>query len=207
MKGLSLILLFFITFSLVIGVQAQGKRGTDYKGKGRKAVVAHEKLGKRMKRTRVVHYHYRHLPRRGTVVKSINTRSVSVKFLGVKYQYHDGIWYRPHGSNGSTWKIVQPAFGARVRALPKGYRQIIVDSKKYFYYYGSFYQRNYHRYEVVKAPVGAKVNSLPDGYNVIVINGNEYYQLDGAYYMPTIDENGEEVLIVVTHNLHSLDAS
>ena len=50
---------------------------------------------------------------------------------------------------------------------------------------------------MIEAPLGAEIGSLPDGYNTIEIAGDEYYELDQVYYLPSVNPEGEEVLVVV----------
>ena len=161
--------------------------------KGKKVVVA-KKPRKRVKRTRVVHHHYKHLPSRGALVSSMNKNAIVVNFGGFGYRYYSGVWYKPRGKR---WMVVRSPFGVRVKVLPNGYRRCIVGSRTYYYYYGTYYVQSNKEYEVVQAPIGAEVGSLPDGYNTLTVNGEIYYELDGIYYMPSINENNEEILVVV----------
>ncbi len=127
-------------------------------------------------------------------MKTVNAKAITVRHQGIGFRYYSGIWYRPSGTN---WVISRPAYGARIRVLPVGYRKIVVGPRPYYYYYGTYYVNNNNEYEVVEAPMGAEIDSLPDGYNVTTVNGSEYYELDDVYYMPTENEAGEEILVVV----------
>ena len=180
-----------------------GKKTVIHKGKnGKKTVIKKNKHGKvkvykprrRFKRTRVVHYHYRHLPRRGAVIASVHVNAINYRFGGIRYRFHRGVWYKPYRSK---WIVVRPAFGIRVKVLPVGYRRVVVGPTNYYYYYGTYYVQRNNEYEVVEAPLNAEIGSLPDGYNTINVDGEEYYELDGVYYMPSVNENEEEVLVVV----------
>lgn len=183
---------------------AQGQKTVVHKGKRGQKTIAHKgRRGNttivrtnrtRTKRTKVVHHHYRHLPKRGTVVTTLHANAITVKHQGIGFRYHAGIWYTPRGT---SWVISRPAYGARIRVLPVGYRKIIVGPRPYYYYYGTYYVKNNSEYEVVAAPMGAEIDSLPDGYTVTTINGYDYYELDNVYYMPTENEAGEEILVVV----------
>ena len=159
--------------------------------RGNKVVVAKRR---RVNRTRVVNYHYRHLPRRGALVTSIHSKALVVNFGGVRYRYHSGVWYKPRGNK---WVVFRSPIGVRINVLPTGYRRCMVGNRTYYYYYGTYYLKSNDEYEVVSAPVGAEVGSLPDGYNTITVNGQEYYELDDIYYMPSVDDNNEEILVVV----------
>jgi len=177
-----------------------GKKVVVQKGKkGNTKVIRKGKNGKnytykRVKRTRVVHHHYRHLPKRGAIITQVHAKAVTVKFGGVGFRFHSGVWYKPHGVK---WRIARPSYGIRIKVLPVGYRKIIIGPSTYYYYYGTYYINNANEYEVVEAPMGAEIGSLPDGYNIINIDGNEYYELDEIYYLPTLNEAGEEVLVVI----------
>lgn len=79
---------------------------------------------------------------------------------------------------------MRPARGLRVTVLPTGYRTVLVGSRTYYYYYGTYYSQtpSSTEYETIDPPTGAVVDSLPYGYEVKSIGGNEYYVLDGVYY-------------------------
>ncbi len=154
----------------------------------------HKKARKRVKRTRVVHYHYRHLPRRGVTVTSVHKSAVIIKHGGIGYRYHQGIWYKPYGSQ---WVVARAPHGVRVKVLPGTHRKFVIGPNHYYYYYGTYYLKQNNIYTVVEAPIGAAIGSLPEGAKTITVNGNVYYELDGVYYMPSKDDKGEEVLVVV----------
>ena len=144
----------------------------------------------------VAHYRYRHLPRRGVVVRSVGVGYAGIAYRGIGYRFHKGVWYRPRGAR---FIVVRAPLGIRVRALPVGYTRIVVGPRPYFYY-GTFYVKTdgqEEEYEVVEAPAGAEVDALPEGYEVVNINGEEYYQLDDVYYKPKIYDNGDESYAVV----------
>lgn len=167
-----------------------------HKGPRGNKVVVTKNPRRRVKRTRVVNYHYRHLPRRGALVTSIHSKALVVNFGGVRYRYHSGVWYKPRGNK---WVVFRSPIGIRINVLPTGYRRCMVANRTYYYYYGTYYMKSNDEYEVVSAPVGAEVGSLPDGYNTITVNGQEYYELDDIYYMPSVDDNNEEILVVVVN--------
>lgn len=183
-----------------------GRRGNKtvvHKGKaGRKTVVRKSKTlavvhrpRRRVRRTRVVHHHYRHLPRRGVTVATVHRRATVIRWGGVGFRLHAGVWYRPMGKK---WVVARAPIGVRIRVLPKGYRKVVVGPRTYFYYYGVYYQLQDKEYVVVDAPMGAEVDSLPDGYHTEVIDGKEYYVLDDVYYMPSKNDDGEEILVATS---------
>jgi len=216
MKNVSVMLLMLFFIVTITNVEAQTRnknskrpKKTVQKKTARKAPVSNRQVVKkttrrtvvnkpvkrvRVNRTRVVHYHYRHLPRRGAVVSTMNTRALTIRFGGIDYRFHSGVWYQPRGNQ---WAVVRPVYGIRVRTLPVGYRKVILGSSVYYYYYGTYYAQNEQEYEVVVAPMGAEVDSLPDGYSEVGGNEATYYELDDVYYMPSLNEEGEEILVVV----------
>lgn len=155
----------------------------------------HKKTAKnRTKVRRVAHYRYRHLPRRGKVVRHVG--GVRIGHRGLNFRFHNGVWYRPHGKR---FVVARAPFGIRVRVLPVGFRRIVIGPRPYFYHYGTFYTKvdNIEEYEVVAAPPGAEVDALPDDYEVIKVKEVEYYKLDGVYYEPRSNENDEASYVVV----------
>lgn len=203
MKNLPM-LIFSIVLILSTGTIEAQKRTTKkvVKGKRGKTVVvrktnksaARAVNRKRVKRTRVVHYHYKNMPRRGAIVKTVHTNAITINHKGVGFRFHTGVWYQPLRSG---WKVVRPARGIRIRTLPVGYRRVKVGPTVYYYYYGTYYVQKDQEYEVVDTPIGAEVDSLPEGYETVSVGGEEYYELDGTYYMPSANEEGEEVLVAV----------
>jgi hypothetical protein len=210
--GLTLILLLFANNveaqnrKTKIHKGAHGKKTIVHKGKRGKKTVVHKGVRgnttivrtnrKRTKRTIAVSHHYRHLPKRGAVVKTVHAKAITIRHQGIGFRYHSGIWYKPRGT---SWVVARPAYGARIRVLPVGYRKVVIGPRPYYYYYGTYYVKNNNEYEVVAAPLVADIDSLPDGYSVTTVDGKEYYELDDVYYMPTENEDGEEILVVVDH--------
>lgn len=205
MKNLSVVVCTFILMFMITQVEAQSRKrssaGNKKQGskkvvhKTRRQPVTKQKVVRvRTKRTQVVHYNYRHLPRRGAVVTTVHRNALNIRFGGVGYRFHSGVWYKPVGTR---WMVVRPSHGLRIRVLPQGCRRVVVGSVVYHYYYGTYYRQQQQEYEVVEAPMGAEIRSLPDGYNEIVVNDVDYYELDNNYYMPSLNEEGEEILVVV----------
>lgn len=116
--------------------------------------------------------------------------ALTIRFNNIGFRYNAGIWYQPLRSE---WRIVRPARGIRIRTLPVGHRKIVVASRTY----GTYYVQQGKEYEVVDTPVGAEVDSLPDGYETHIIDGEKYYELDDTYYIPTTNNEGEEMLVVI----------
>ena len=151
---------------------------------------------KHIKARRRAHYRYRHLPRRGKVIRKVGVGFLGIRFRGVGYQYYKGIWYKPLGKH---FVVAAAPFGIRLHVLPVGYRRFTIQNRPYFYYYGTYYVKidSTDEYEVVQAPVGAEVDALPEGYKVLTINGADYYKLDQVYYRPRLNNDGKEYFVVV----------
>jgi hypothetical protein len=176
--------ILIITILLFAGV-ATPELTNEAKAQERKVVVhrkgkvgarnVHRKARRRV--TRRAHIRYRGLPKYGAVVTAIPTRAIVLKS---GYYYIDGVYYE---KRGSSFIVVRPRHGIRIRVLPPAHKVVAVSNQNYYYYYGTFYQAtNDGEYEVIEAPVGALVDALPEGYEVKEIDGLEYYLLDGIYY-------------------------
>jgi len=163
--------------------------------KAKKAVVRHDVRVVHRRHHAVVvrraHVHYAHLPRWRSTVRVVPTAAVVIRPGRNPYYYHDGIYYT---SYNSSYVVVRPVRGIRIRVLPVGYRTVVVGPRNYYYYYGTFYTKptTAEEYEVVDAPEGAVVDALPDGYEVKAIDGVEYYVLDDVYYAEVDAEEFED---------------
>jgi Family of unknown function (DUF6515) len=186
-------ILVLITLLVIAGsverVEAQGKG----RSKQVRATRAYHPVV-----VRRAHIRYTHLPRWGTVVTTVPSSAIMIRAHKKPYYFSNGIYYV---SQNSSYVIVRPSRGLKIRALPAGYRTVVVGPRNYYYYYGTYYMRtgNNVEYQVVDPPLGAVVDSLPDGYDVRMLNGIEYYMLDGIYYaevdMPEFEDGiGYEVV-------------
>jgi len=206
MKNISAFILPFLLFSFSSQIYAQKPKNAVHPKKGNKTLVVHKGHGakqgkvvavrphrKHHRRTRVVHYHYRHLPRRGATIATINKSASNIHFRGVSYKVHSGVWYQ---TNGKNWVVVRTPLGVRLKVLPNGHKKILMGPKTYYYYYGTYYMKKDNEFEVVIPPIGTEIESLPDGYNTVNYQNNEYYEMDGIFYMPSKGDNNEEILIV-----------
>lgn len=192
-KYIYLMTLLLLLFTLPKKAKAQ-KRAVKIK---RSRVVVHKRTRVRPVRARrVAHYRYRGFPRWGSTVRTVGTGYVGIRFGGIGYRFHKGVWYRP---KGKRFVIARAPFGIRVRVLPRGYRRFVLGTNTYFYYYGTYYMKvpDSEEYEVIQAPIGAEVDALPEGYEIVTVNDKEYYNFDGTYYEPRIDDNDGEYYEVV----------
>ena len=143
------------------------------------------------------HVRYAHLPRRGAVISTVPKGNIVVTHKGVKFKFHNGVFYKP---KGATFVVVRPPCGLKIAALPAGHLCVVVKKKRYFYYYGTFYVKTagVEEYEVVEAPVGAEVDALPEGYEISTVDGVEYYTLEDAKYQAVEKEDGTVMYQVVS---------
>lgn len=84
-------------------------------------------------------------PRHGTVVTKVYHPRV-VHHQGVRYHFSNGIWYRPMGPR---FVVTAAPVGIKVRFLPRGYRIVRINGRKYYRYNGVIYKRSGRFYKVV----------------------------------------------------------
>jgi len=198
MKNLKIVSFFVLLSCLFFTpkeVEAQRRRGV-VKVK-RTNVVVHRKASvKPIRARRVAHHRYRHFPRWGKTVRKVGVGYVGIRFGGIGYRFHSGVWYLP---KGNKFIVAKAPFGIRVRVLPTGHRRLVIGSKTYYYYYGTYYTKvpDTEEFEVIQPPLGAEVDALPDGYSVVKVNDIEYYKFECTYYEPRINDKNEEYYVVV----------
>jgi hypothetical protein len=83
-------------------------------------------------------------------------------------RYHHGHYYPPRG--------------ARVRALPYGYRPYFFRGRPYYFYGGVWYAPGPRGFVVVGAPIGLNLSTLPPYYTTLWFGGTPYYYADDTYY-------------------------
>jgi Family of unknown function (DUF6515) len=142
------------------------------------------------------HHRYANLPRWGHSYKVAPKNAFIISHSGKKYHYSSGIYYKRVGTN---YIIAKAPVGIRVRSLPEGRIKFILNKRKYFYYYGTYYVKsgNEKEFIAVKPPKGAKVDALPEGYSNVEINGDDLYEFEGIYYKAVTDDNNQELYEVV----------
>lgn len=163
--------------------------------KRRKAVKKHIKKHHKKKARHIAHVRYRHLPKRGKLVRKLGVGFIGVRFKGVHFRFHNGVCYRPRGNR---FMVIRAPLGIRIRKLPLGYRRFLLGTRHYFYYYGTYYVKadNANEYIVVDAPLGAKIDALPEGYDTLEVNGITYYRLDNVYYKFIVNSDKDTHFIV-----------
>lgn len=110
--------------------------------------------------TRYKHNHY--YPPRGYVETALPPKHRVIVHRNVSYHYHDGVWYRPHGSR---FVVVLPPIGLVVPILPPFYTTIWVGTVPYYYAGGIYYtwQPEYRSYVVAEAPPEQQVRETLNG--------------------------------------------
>ncbi|WP_044201850.1 DUF6515 family protein [Flammeovirga sp. OC4] len=190
MKYYYYFLLLTVAFFVATNSYGQTRKNYSHKYEKQRKV----KNSKWARRNKSIYYNYASLPRRGAVVTRLPNNAIAYNHNKIRYSYASGIWYR---SNGRNWVVAPPVYGFRVNSLPVGYQRIRVRNKAYYYYYGTYYQKKNDGYVVVEGPKDAEVNSIPKGYTTVTVNGEEFYELNGEYYMASVNEKGEEVLVLI----------
>lgn len=192
-------LIFLFCFTFTNNAFAQKRKKNHAKRHVKHHIKKHRKGHVRhLKARKVAHHKYSHLPKRGKIIKwthaTVFHRAIH---KGINYRLHKGVWHRP---KGSKFIVIKAPFGIRVKTLPLAHKKIIIGSKHYFYYYGTYYAKTDNsedEYEVINPPIGAEVDALPDNYKIVKTNGLEYYKFDDTYYEPVINDQDEEYYIVI----------
>lgn len=177
-----------LMFGLVVGTsaittqetQAQGRRAEVVKRRATKRTVTQKVTHRTTRRAITRHYYGR--PRLGLMVRAVPTTARIVR-LGTRAYYLDqGVYY---AARGSSFVVVRPATGLRIRALPRGFVRTVARGVPYFYYYGTYYgpvKGSTDEYEVVAPPAGAVVDALPEGYEALEVDGKPYLKINDVYY-------------------------
>ena len=178
-----------LAFFLITPLTMYGQRKAHPK---HKAKAHHHKAAE----SHIAHHHYRHLPKRGAVVKKLPNGLVTLNHKGARLHYHNGVFYKAKGA--ASFVVVKAPVGLRVKALPPGHKKIVHGKRHYLYHYGTFYTKTgaNEEYEVVEPPLGAEVESIPDGYNMEEIDGVTYYTLEDIKYMEK-EKEGKPVYEIV----------
>lgn len=91
-------------------------------------------------------HHIKLYPRYGTVVVKLHRPKIAVH-AGIQYYHARGVWYRAHGKK---FKVVKAPVGIRIKRLPRGYRTVWVQGRKYYNYNGIWYSRTKGYYTVIR---------------------------------------------------------
>lgn len=124
------------------------------------------------------YHHDRYYPPRDYVVNKLPPPYRAVPYRGTHFYFHDGAWYRPHGSR---FVVVLPPVGLMVPFLPPFYTTIWVGSIPYYYAGGVYYvwQPEERTYVVSAPPPEAEVSeqaAVPDQLYVYPKKGQSEQQ-------------------------------
>ena len=128
-------------------------------------------------------YHLnRSYPARGQTVREIPRNHRVVVHRGVRYQFYNGAWYRPHGGH---FVVVAPPIGLFVSFLPPYYATIWVRGVPYYYANDVYYEHYNDGYRIVEPPKENAVSQAPPPAEQLFIyprNGqSEQQQADDRY--------------------------
>ncbi|MGI9547488.1 MAG: DUF6515 family protein [Flavobacteriaceae bacterium] len=85
-------------------------------------------------------------PRNGTIVAKVYKPRIVVH-KGINFYYAKGIWYKPYGRK---YVVCRAPIGLRIRFVPKGYKIVRVNGKKYYHSNGIYYVKKRGYYTVVR---------------------------------------------------------
>ena len=85
-------------------------------------------------------------PRHGTIVAKVYHPKIVVH-KGVNFYYAKGVWYKPYGRK---YVVCKAPIGVRVRSIPRGYKIVWVNGRKYYTYHGIWYAKKRGFYTVVR---------------------------------------------------------
>lgn len=85
-----------------------------------------------------------------------------------------------------------PPFGVVQHRLPDRHVIVHVRRHRYYYYGGTFWDRDDGSFVIVNAPIGAVVPYLPNGYISFLIGPSRYFYFGGTYYI----QQGQQYVVV-----------
>ncbi len=83
-------------------------------------------------------HHIKVKPRYGAVVVKLHRPKIVVPG-GSNFYFSNGIWYK---ANGKKFVVVKAPAGIRIKRLPRGYRTVWVNGRKYYKYNGIWYSKS-----------------------------------------------------------------
>ncbi|ABG41115.1 hypothetical protein Patl_2600 [Paraglaciecola sp. T6c] len=190
----------------------------EYKTVIQKNVVHAPSVHKPIVKTRVVY-------KTGALVRKAPVNSIALRFGGVSFVFHDGLYYR-HVKQG--YKVVRPPVGLRVNHLPAGYERIVVRGSAYYFAQGIYYVFDNGAYRVIDEPaylgdeyvtednsvvansleyqqstanntgyeLGKAYDSLPKGAEPVSKDGQQYFKYYDIYFLPQSSNAGVHYLAV-----------
>ena len=127
----------------------------------------------------------------GFFVATVAATAIIVSVSNQDYYYDEGVYYQPK-DDGEGYVVVEPPVGAAVSSLPKDTEEITVEGETYYYYGGTYYQKEGDKYVVVPPMAGTIVQNLPDGGKEVKVGHMTYVKVGDVYYQPT-EVSGREV--------------
>jgi hypothetical protein len=94
------------------------------------------------------------LPSLGSVIARLPIGYITVRFGGVRYFFHGGVFYK-RGPQG--YVVVKAPIGAIVATLPVGFAAVVIAGLTYYYYAGVYYEQVPSGYVVVEPPPEAVI--------------------------------------------------
>ncbi|TXG39234.1 DUF6515 family protein [Seonamhaeicola maritimus] len=200
--GLSLLLVFFLTFGEVhgqkrsnkIGVKTERKMGGNSVGK---AYRADDRFRTQPIR-RNPNYRYPHHRR---VVRTLPRYHVRLVHRGLPYFYYSGIYYTLYGDE---YMVVMPPRGFRISVLPVGHVRIVVGHSVFYYHSGVYYSEtvstssdNNEKYEVTQPPVGVILCEIHKDSEEIIIDGKVLFEYNDVFYKKNSTYDGKTTYEVV----------
>ena len=127
----------------------------------------------------------------GFFVATVAVTAIVVSVNNQNYYYDEGVYYEPK-DDGEGYVVVEAPVGAAVSSLPKETEKITVEGETYYYYGGTFYQKEGDKYVVVPPMAGTVVENLPEGGKEVKVGDMTYVKVGDVYYQPT-EVSGREV--------------
>lgn len=104
-------------------------------------------------------------------------------------------------SLGFSFQLGNLGGGISINSMPYSHRRMWVAGIPFFYNNNRYYKSLENgEYEPVEISLGATVNDLPPGTRKIKVDDKIYYEFRGTYFMPSEDNAGDRIYIVVGVN-------
>jgi hypothetical protein len=104
--------------------------------------------------------HDRYYPARGTRFRTLPREHREIRYLGTRYFFHGGVWYR---HVGTRYIVIQPPIGLYISVLPPYYTTIWFGGIPYYYAAGVYYTwlPDRHVYVVASPPSDESISEPP----------------------------------------------
>jgi len=84
-------------------------------------------------------------PKRGAVVTKIY-KPKTIIHKNTNLYWSDGVWYK---RNRGKYTVIKAPNGVAIKSLPRGYRVVRINGRKYYKYRGVVYKKHRRNYVVV----------------------------------------------------------